>query len=107
MLRRPTLFLFLLSLAAGLRAETIDHGGASFWIYRVDPKAVKIDLFLPDKAGEPNTFPKLEAQLAAKGRRLVFAMNSGIYEGDFREPAFASPPRYGSFPSERNSRRRS
>jgi uncharacterized protein YigE (DUF2233 family) len=84
MVRRHTLFFFLLSLAAGLRAETIDHGGASFWIYGVDPKAVKIELFLPEKAGEPNTFPKLEAQLAAKGRRLVFAMNSGIYEGNFR-----------------------
>jgi uncharacterized protein YigE (DUF2233 family) len=84
MVRRHTLFFFLLSLAAGLRAETIDHGGAGFWIYRVDPKAVKIELFLPEKAGEPNTFPKLEAQLAAKGRRLVFAMNSGIYEGNFR-----------------------
>lgn len=84
MVPRPTLFIPLLLLASPLRAETIEHGGATFWIHRVDPKAVKIELFLPEKAGEPNTFPKLEAKLAAEGRRLVFAMNSGIYEGNFR-----------------------
>lgn len=67
-----------------LRAEIVEHAGTAFWIHRVDPKAVKIELFLPGKAGEPNTFPKLEARLAAEGRRLVFAMNAGIFEGDFR-----------------------
>jgi uncharacterized protein YigE (DUF2233 family) len=84
MVPRPTLFTLLCFFATSLCAETIEHGGASFWIHRVDPKAVKIELFLPEKAGEPNTFPKLEAKLAAQGRRLVFAMNSGIYEGNFR-----------------------
>jgi len=84
MVRHPTLFgLLLVSLVGGLRAETVEHAGTSYWIQRVDPKAVKIELFLPEKAGEPNTFPKLEARLAAQGRRLRFAMNSGIYEGTF------------------------
>ncbi len=85
MILRPTLFgLAVLLASALLRGETIEHAGTTFWIHRVDPKATKIELFLPDKVGEPNTFPKLEARLAAEGRRLVFAMNSGIFEGNFR-----------------------
>lgn len=85
MIVRLTLFVScLLIVSPVLRSETIPHAGASFWIYRVDPKKVKIELFLPETVGEPNTFPKLEARLAAKGRRLVFAMNSGIFEGNFR-----------------------
>ena len=84
MISHPTLFnLLFVFLVGGLHAETIDHAGTSYWIQRVDPKTVKIELFLPEKAGEPNTFPKLEARLAAQGRRLRFAMNSGIYEGTF------------------------
>ncbi len=83
MLARITLFGLLLATAP-LHSETIEHGGATFWVHRVDPKAVKIELHLPEKAGEPNTFPKLAARLEAQGRRLVFAMNSGIFEGNFR-----------------------
>lgn len=84
MLPRPTLFgLAVLLVSASLQAETLEHAGTTFWIHRVDPKATKIELFLPDKANEPNTFPKLEARLASQGRRLVFAMNSGIFEGNF------------------------
>lgn len=85
MLRHGTFFatVILASFAGALRAETVNHAGTSYWIQRVDPKSVTLELFLPEKAGEPNTFPKLEARLAAQGRRLRFAMNSGIFEGTF------------------------
>ncbi len=71
-------------LTSCLLAEVVEHAGTSYWVLRVDAPAHQIELHLPEKAGEPNRFPQLEAQLAAKGRRLVFAMNSGIFEGNFR-----------------------
>ena len=64
-------------------AETIDHEGTTYWIYRVDPGKEKVELYLGEQKGEPNTFPKLEARLQKQGRRLKFAMNSGIFEGTF------------------------
>jgi len=79
--------IFLLVVAIRAHAaepETVAHHGAEFWVLRVDPKVEKIELHLPEKTGEPNTFPKLAARLEAQGRRLRFAMNSGIFEGNFR-----------------------
>ncbi len=83
---RPRLALALLFLSGPVvrSGDTVAHGGAEFWVHRIDPKTVKIELHLPEKAGEPNTFPKLAARLEARGRRLVFAMNAGIFEGNFR-----------------------
>ncbi len=87
MLRHPTLFplaILLPVLTAGtLPAETIEHAGTRYWIQRVDPVKDRLELHLAGTPGEPNTFPKLEARLAAQGRRLRFAMNSGIFEGNF------------------------
>jgi uncharacterized protein YigE (DUF2233 family) len=85
---RPTLFALALALLIGLassaRAETMEHAGTTYWIYRVKPGAEKIELFLSEKEGIPNTVPKLETRLREQGRRLKFAMNSGIFEGNFR-----------------------
>jgi len=42
-------------------------------------------LFLNDAAGEPyGSFARIEADLAAAGERLVFAMNAGMYHPDRR-----------------------
>lgn len=80
----PCLFL-VVSFANTFAAETevVEHGGASFVIYRVDTQSERIELHLGEKPGEPNTFPKLEARLQKQGRSLKFAMNSGIFEGTF------------------------
>lgn len=82
-MRKLFLFLAALLLVSTVEAETVAHGGAEFWIRRVDPTTETLELHLAEKRGEPNTFPKLEARLQAKGRRLLFAMNSGIFEGNF------------------------
>lgn len=66
-----------------LWSETIEHAGTTYWVQRVDPAKDRLELFLAERAGEPNTFPKLEAHLAAEGKRLRFAMNSGIFERTF------------------------
>lgn len=82
--RHLTLFILATTILHGaLRSETIEHAGTRYWIQRVDPGKDKLELHLSAKPGEPNTFPKLEARLAAQGRRLRFAMNSGIFEGNF------------------------
>lgn len=65
------------------RAETIEHAGTRYWVYRIDPKVTKLELHLSPGPDIPNTFPDLEKRIEASGRRLVFAMNSGIYEGNF------------------------
>lgn len=74
----------LVSLSSPAQAETIEHAGTTYLIYRVKPGTEKIELFLSEKEGVPNTFPKLEARLQKQGRRLKFAINSGIFEGNFR-----------------------
>ena len=74
----------LLAMRGALSAETIEHAGTHYWVYRLDPKKEALELHLPEKAGEPNTFPKLAASVEKAGRRLVFAMNAGIFEGNFR-----------------------
>jgi uncharacterized protein YigE (DUF2233 family) len=85
MVRHLTLFglAVLFSADTSLRSETIEHAGTTYWVQRVDPAKDNLELFLAEKAAEPNTFPKLEARLAAQGKRLRFALNSGIFEGNF------------------------
>jgi uncharacterized protein YigE (DUF2233 family) len=62
----------------------VEHAGTTYWVYRVAPGKEKIELHLSEKAGVPHTFPKLEERLRGEGRRLEFAMNAGIFEGNFR-----------------------
>ncbi|MDF1811345.1 MAG: phosphodiester glycosidase family protein [Verrucomicrobiales bacterium] len=64
-------------------AETIVHEGAEYWIYRLDPEKEKLELFLGEKKGKPNTFPALEERLNRQGKQLKFAVNAGIFEPNF------------------------
>ncbi|MAS92096.1 MAG: hypothetical protein CMO55_02775 [Verrucomicrobiales bacterium] len=77
-------FLALLFLLAStVYADTITHQGADFFVYRLDPKKEKLELYLGEKKGKPNTFPQLQERLTKQGKKLKFAMNSGIFEGTF------------------------
>lgn len=75
--------LVALSVSALSAAEKIEHEGAEYWIYRIDPKKEKLELFLGEEKGKPNTFLKLEERLNRKGRQLKFAVNAGIFEPNF------------------------
>lgn len=66
-----------------LRGETIHHEGADYWIYRIDPKKEKLELFLNPTRGNANTFPILEKRLNQQGKQLKFALNAGIFEPNF------------------------
>lgn len=80
MIRHVTLFSFLLCTSP-LTAETLEHRGTTYHIYRLDPERDRLQLLLPEKKGEPNTFTKVRDRLEKKGQKLKFAMNSGIFEG--------------------------
>jgi len=69
--------------AAPAIAETIDHLGTSYWVYRLKGQGQKLELYLSAKAGEPHRFPDLAERVAASGRRLTFALNAGIFEPGF------------------------
>lgn len=74
------------ALRAGeARAESLEHEGARFVVYRLDPKAETLDLVIlkPDGPRSP-TFEQLDRDLRAQGKRLKVAMNAGIYEPGFR-----------------------
>jgi uncharacterized protein YigE (DUF2233 family) len=73
----------ILGAACSLPAETLDHKGTSYWIYRLKGKESMLELHLSAKAGEPHRFPDLAERVAAQGRRLTFALNSGIFEPGF------------------------
>ncbi|MGY8644106.1 MAG: hypothetical protein ACKVJU_23800 [Verrucomicrobiales bacterium] len=74
------ILLIQLSIAFG---ETIEHKGATFWVYRLDLKKETLQLFLEEEKGKPQTFRDLEARLNKQGKQLKPALNSGIYEPTF------------------------
>lgn len=58
-------------------------GPARYAVCEFDPGTDEIRLFLNDEAGAPyGEFTALAAALAAKGERLAFAMNAGMYHKD-------------------------
>jgi uncharacterized protein YigE (DUF2233 family) len=65
-------------------AEKKIHRGVHFWVYRYEPEKEILSLHLTEKAGDPNLFPALAEELRAEGKKLLFATNSGIFEGNFQ-----------------------
>ena len=56
----------------------------SYIVCKVDPKEYHIGIFLNDSAGRPyNYFRNVEKMLAARGQKLAFAVNGGMYHKDF------------------------
>lgn len=68
---------------AGPCAE-IEEAGASYAVCEFDARKASIRLFLRDRAGALyGDFSRLSSDAAARGETLVFAMNAGMYAGDF------------------------
>jgi uncharacterized protein YigE (DUF2233 family) len=58
--------------------------GPRFTTIRVDVRTAHLELFLRDDAGHTfHRFDRLKTWLAAKNRRLLFAMNAGMFKPDF------------------------
>ncbi len=74
--------LALLIIQTG-KAETVVFEDTAYYVYHHDPAKEKLELWLSEGPGKPNTFPKVEARAKSAGRKLKFALNSGIFEGNF------------------------
>ncbi len=57
--------------------------GKSVTVCRVDVRKERLQLFYRDEAGQPfRRFDRLASWLQSHGKKLVFAMNAGMYHGD-------------------------
>lgn len=89
MMKIPTIWIkavaALVLLAGGLNAETCrtaEYDGQSYAVCEVATGA-DLHLYLTGADGRPiGTFDRLRAQVEAGGKRLVFAMNGGMYHSD-------------------------
>ena len=78
------LMLALLGSAPGVEFSTVEVAGKRITVCRVDVKKEKLQLFHRDAAGLPlKRFERLASELELRGQKLVFAMNGGMYHGDF------------------------
>ena len=79
-------FASALSLGTSLGAfefSVATNGGKRATICRVDLRIDTLKLFLRDDRGRPlKSFAGLERLLQARGQKLLFAMNAGIYQPD-------------------------
>ncbi len=82
--------LTLLCLAAPGAAEaepcrSKSFRGSSFIVCSFDPSKETVGIYWSNDDGKPyRTFSSLAADLEGKGKSLQFAMNGGMYRGDFR-----------------------
>ncbi|MEI6535541.1 MAG: phosphodiester glycosidase family protein [Verrucomicrobiaceae bacterium] len=75
----------MLGYACGIASagvERVEYDGAVYHLYRLDKtRFAELELVWPGKNGKPlGDFTALQKQMADEGRKIVFAMNAGIYE---------------------------
>ena len=76
--------LFFGSAAQAVECAAQTVGGRPFTVCRVNLKSEQLDLFWRDDAGKPyRQFSALRDALESKAKRLVFAVNAGMYKPDF------------------------
>jgi uncharacterized protein YigE (DUF2233 family) len=66
-------------LAAEVREEAVEHAGVKFRVVKLEPRG--IELVWKDPQGEAyRTFDRVQAGYAARGKKVKFLINAGIYE---------------------------
>jgi len=76
-------------VAAAVQCEALEFGlehidTRSITIIKVDPRRDHLRMFHRDDEGKPlKRLDRLAAWRASKGERVAFAMNAGMYHGDF------------------------
>lgn len=69
--------------AFAVEFTSVEFAGKSFTVARVNVRDERLRLFHRDETGQPfGHFNRLASWLAARGQRLTFAMNAGMYHGD-------------------------
>ncbi|MBK1624737.1 phosphodiester glycosidase family protein [Afifella marina] len=72
------------AFAAGQNCEIARDGARSYAVCRFNPATDDVRLYLNDASGKPyGSFRALKSALESEGKRLVFAMNGGMYHEDF------------------------
>ena len=78
------LTLVLLNSAAAVEFSTVEAAGKRITVCRVNVRKEQLQLFSRDENGQPfKRFDRLTAWLQPQGKKLVFAMNAGMYHSDF------------------------
>ena len=76
--------LALLASARGVEFSTVEIAGKRVTVCRVDVRKERLQLFHRDEKSQPfKRFPALADWLGQRGQKLTFAMNGGMYHGDF------------------------
>lgn len=76
--------VLLLLPAHAVEFSTAEINGKQVTVCRVNVKKEHLELFHRDETGQPiKRFEKLAPWVEKQGRKLVFAMNAGMYHGDF------------------------
>ncbi len=74
----------VLGRASAVEFGTVEFAGKRFTVCRVEVGEERLELFHRDEAGQVfKTFDRLASQVQVGGRRLVFAMNAGMYHPDY------------------------
>lgn len=69
-------------IGRGVEAERVRYADKEYLVARAAP-AARIDVLLMNSAGDEfSSFPELEARLARRKQRLLWAMNGGMYHHD-------------------------
>lgn len=80
----PLLYLAFSLLASAVDFSTAEIGGKHFTVCKVDVKKETLGLYLQDDKHQPfKRFSHLAAFVQTHCHKLVFAMNGGMYHGDF------------------------
>lgn len=72
------------SSALAVEFRRVEFAGKRFTVCRVDIREERLQLFHRNEKGQPfKRFDRLASWVESRGKRLVFAMNAGMYHGDF------------------------
>lgn len=77
-------FAYALQSNAFVNEEAITYDESIFLVHKLNPVKQNLEFYWKDDKGEIfRNFKNLKSSLAEKGRKLVFAMNAGMFKADF------------------------
>jgi uncharacterized protein YigE (DUF2233 family) len=76
-----TLLVAWTPAAQAVQFERVESNDRTYVVARVDPAKERIEIFPAPEQG--NTFAQVEQAVRDRGKKLVFAMNAGMYHPDY------------------------
>jgi uncharacterized protein YigE (DUF2233 family) len=76
--------LTLTNYASAVEFSSVEFVGKRFTVSRIHVRKERLQLFHRDDTGQPfKRFDRLASWLESRSQKLTFAMNAGMYHGDF------------------------